>query len=196
MTTMNPRTHESTSECRKARIYRLTAAVAFPVFLLSGCASNPEGNKAAAAGIASGIGTTIFRLAQGDDLEDAVAKGAAVGLAVAVTVYVVEKRRASKRQIQLAQTRARNYERTHPRKPPRGSGSGQSSTSSARPQSRYIAVETERDSQSKGKGSVMIWDTKHNSLVSNDVYDVDSVPRKGQLAKFEEYEAVYVADGK
>jgi hypothetical protein len=41
----------------------------------------------------------------------------------------------------------------------------------------------------------MIWDTQSESVVGNNVYDVQSTPPVGQTAKFDTYSAEYVGSG-
>ena len=62
---------------------------------------------------------------------------------------------------------------------------------------RYIAVETPTDKHSAPgtKKDVMIWDTQNESLVGNNVYDVQSTPTLGAMTKFETYSAQYVGNG-
>jgi hypothetical protein len=61
--------------------------------------------------------------------------------------------------------------------------------------SRYIAVATVRETDSKGAKSLMIFDTQSDQLVGNHVYDVKTEPKTGQVGKFETYSAEYVGTG-
>jgi hypothetical protein len=49
---------------------------------------------------------------------------------------------------------------------------------------RYIAVDTEKNEQTspKAKKAVMIWDTQSESIVGNNVYDVEKTPAVGSAA--------------
>lgn len=62
---------------------------------------------------------------------------------------------------------------------------------------RYIAVDTPKDKRSAPgtKKDVMIWDTESETLVGNNVYDVQSPPAVGATAKFDTYSAQYVGNG-
>lgn len=62
---------------------------------------------------------------------------------------------------------------------------------------RYVAIETPTDKRSAPgtKKDVMIWDTQNESLVGNNVYDVQSSPTLGSTMKFETYSAQYVGTG-
>jgi hypothetical protein len=61
--------------------------------------------------------------------------------------------------------------------------------------SRYIAVATVREPDSKGAKSVMVFDTQTDQVVGNHVYDVKTEPKTGQVGKFETYSAEYVGTG-
>src|SRR5262249_24341597 len=62
---------------------------------------------------------------------------------------------------------------------------------------RYIAVDTVKDSRSAPgtKKVVMIWDTKSESLVNNNIYDVSNPPAVGSTEKFDTYSAQYIGPG-
>lgn len=114
-------------------------------------------------------------------------------------VQIVAVREATKRQRQVAETRARAAYRkmaaepaAHPRK------------------ARFIAVKTELSapSQSLAKlgapepkakpraaASVMIFDTQTQEIVGNKVYDVGTEPPHETVARFETYTAEYVGSG-
>ncbi|MBV9658601.1 MAG: hypothetical protein JO295_10865 [Verrucomicrobia bacterium] len=58
--------------------------------------------------------------------------------------------------------------------------------------SRYIAVQTVRNTESSGEASCMVFDTRNQQIVGNTVYDCDSVPAVGATAKFDSFDATYV----
>lgn len=62
---------------------------------------------------------------------------------------------------------------------------------------RYIAVDTVKDKRAspKAKKVVMIWDTHSESLVSNNIYEVENPPPVGAKTKFETYSAEYIGAG-
>ena len=62
---------------------------------------------------------------------------------------------------------------------------------------RYVAVDTVKDKRAAPgtKKVVMIWDTQSETLVGNNVYDVQTVPPVGATTKFETYSAQYVGNG-
>ena len=60
---------------------------------------------------------------------------------------------------------------------------------------RYIAVDTVREKDSKGAKSVMIYDTQTQQVVGSSVYDVKESPKEGSVSKFDTYSAEYVGSG-
>lgn len=62
---------------------------------------------------------------------------------------------------------------------------------------RYIAVDTERDRRTspQAQKSVMIFDTEAQQVVGKNVYDVQSPPPAGEIARFQTYSALYVGPG-
>ena len=60
---------------------------------------------------------------------------------------------------------------------------------------RYIAVDTHKDDKIQGQKAVMIYDTKSQQIVGNDVYDVKQAPKVGQTTKLDNYTAQYVGSG-
>ncbi len=105
-------------------------------------------------------------------------------------VKIVAVREATKRQRQVAEQRARATQRkmkiTHHGKPSKV---------------RYLAVATEKSAPEPGRKaakvekSVMIWDTQSEQIVGNNVYDVESAPGVGTVARFETYSAEYIGAG-
>lgn len=111
---------------------------------------------------------------------------------IAGTVTVIAEHQATARQAQLTTERAtawltRNHvpatrltHRHHPRQ--------------AR---RYIAVDTSGDGRSspQARRSVMIFDTEAQRVVGNSVYDVQTPPDLGTIARFDTYAAQYIGTG-
>ena len=151
---------------------------------------SPEGN-AALAGAFSGIGAGSIASRLGARSGEAAAIGLATGAVVAVTVYIIAKHRATERQRQIAEDRARVAAarmESQRRK-------AVAAKAPVRKKSRYIAVDTVKDEKSTGARSVMIFDTHSQEIVGNNVYDVKSAPPKGSVAKFDTYSAEYVGSG-
>ena len=58
--------------------------------------------------------------------------------------------------------------------------------------SRYIAVQTVRNTDSTGAATCMLFDSQNGQIVGSLVYDCDRVPQIGQTVKFATYNATYV----
>jgi len=116
---------------------------------------------------------------------EAIAIGGAIaGAAAVVTIVAVHD--ATERQRQVAQEQGRfAYQQLIE----------QHKTKSVK-KSRYIAVATVREPDSKGAKSLMIFDTQTDQVVGNHVYDVKTEPKTGQVGKFESYSAEYVGTGR
>jgi hypothetical protein len=69
-------------------------------------------------------------------------------------------------------------------------------TAKAKPP-RYVAVDTVKDKRASAgtKKVMMIWDTQSETLVGNNVYDVQKPPSIGSTANFDTYSAQYVGNG-
>lgn len=123
-------------------------------------------------------------IARASDFPGGLVTGIAAGLAIAAVVSIIAQHEASERQRRIAEQRAARAYVAH-------------KTRLKEHKTRYIAVDTEKDSKSssQAKKSVMIWDTQSQKVVGNEVYDVKSPPPVGSTAKFEGYQAEYVGSG-
>ncbi len=102
-------------------------------------------------------------------------------------VRIVAVRAATQRQRQVAEQRARAAFRRMNK-----------TSAITRKKVRYLAVATERSAAPgahKSAQSVMLWDTQSQSIVGNNVYDVESAPTVGAMARFETYSAEYIGSG-
>ena len=118
-----------------------------------------------------------------------------MGAGLVRAVVIIAKYEASERQREVAEQRARLAHAkllVASRKAP-AQGSVATKKKRAKKVSRYLAVETARDSRSKGRTSVMIWDTQSQEIVGNNVYDIQSPPPVLETGRFETYSAQYVA---
>ena len=115
---------------------------------------------------------------------EAIAVSSAIaGAAIVITIVAVHE--ATERQRQVAQEEGRfAYQQPIEQHKTRGAK-----------ESRYIAVATVREPDSKGAKSLMIFDTQTDQVVGNHVYDVKTEPKTGQVVKFESYSAEYVGTG-
>jgi hypothetical protein len=174
-------------------------ALATSIALLAGCAEMTPGENAAVFGTTAGLLAGGIARAAGASTAESFAIGAATGAVVGITVYVIAKHQATERQRRIAEERARVYYgrviAKRKREEQTAKASGKKSAAKKAP--RYIAVDTERNEQTspKAKKAVMIWDTQSESVVGNNVYDVESTPAVGSTTKIETYSAEYVGSG-
>lgn len=167
-----------------ALLIKSSAAVLVAGLLLTGCENmSPAANGALYGAGAGALAGGIARAA-GASSSQAVAIGLATGAVVGVTAYVIAKHKATERQRQIAEERARLAYHSAP--PTR---------QAQYRKSRYIAVDTVREKDSSGAKSVMIYDTQTQQVVGNDVYDVKQTPKEGTISKFDTYSAEYVGTG-
>lgn len=173
------------------RTIQTTACTLTAGLFLTSCENlTPEGNAALFGGL-SGIGAGVIAHNAGASRGETAAIALATGAVVAATVYVIAKHKASERQRAVAEQRARASAARMEAKRQREVAAGKSKKS----KSRYIAVDTVKDEKSTGQKSVMIFDTKSQEIVGNNVYDVKEAPAKGSVAKFDTYSAEYVGTG-
>jgi len=59
----------------------------------------------------------------------------------------------------------------------------------------YLTVDTESDERAQGTKNVMLWDTQTEEIVGNDVYEVETPPEQGEVARWNEYTARYIGAG-
>jgi tetratricopeptide (TPR) repeat protein len=103
-----------------------------------------------------------------------------VGPGVA-NVAVIARRDATERQRRIAEKRARLAdEQINSERKPRVR------------KTRYVVVATVREKDSEGAKSVMIYDTQKQQVVGNNVYDVKSTPKEGQITKMDTHTVEYV----
>jgi len=124
------------------------------------------------------------------------------------------RREATEYQRKVAEARARAYlaaqirAQDNPSSPktgkvggatpkPKGKSATQSREAAKAKLPRYIAVDTVKDERSAPgtKKVVMIFDTRSESLVNNDVYDVSNPPPVGKTEKFDTFSAQYIGPG-
>jgi len=103
------------------------------------------------------------------------------------TVAIIAHHEATVRQRQIAEKRGRAWTAHRVA----------SSQPSHIARHRYIAIDTEPDSRTlpQARKSVMIFDTDAQQVVGKNVYDVQSPPPVGAIARFETYSAQYVGPG-
>ena len=161
------------------RLLRLSSATTAAAMLITGCAGMTPEESGATTGILAGTAAGLLGAAAGMRPGQAAALGAGVGILAGTAAYLIAKHQADERQRAVAEANAR---RMYARR----------AATLRRSNTRYIAVRTSRNSESKGAASVMVWDTQSQSLVGNTVYDVKSTPSAGSTVKFDSYNATYV----
>jgi len=173
---MNPRTLKTVA---------LSTSIAL---LVTACENMTPGENAAVFGTTAGVLAGGIARAAGASTGESIAIGAATGAVVAFTAYVIAKHQATERQRRVAEQRARVYY---------GRLAPERKVALKKKKVRYIAVDTEKNEQTspKAKKAVMIWDTQSETVVGNNVYDVESTPSVGSTAKFDTYSAEYVGSG-
>jgi hypothetical protein len=140
--------------------------------------------KAEIAGITAGILAATIGIATGDSPGKAIAKGVGTGVATAAVVYYIAKRKATARQQAAARACAQSYRQSISK-----------SSGSSKAKHRYIAVDVPLDARFQGNASVMLWDTKSNTLVNTNVYDLRRSPSPASVATYDQIPAVYVGKG-
>jgi len=167
-----------------AGLIKCSSAVLVAGLLLTGCENMSPAANGAVFGTGAGILAGGLARAAGASTSEAVAIGLATGAVAGVTAYVIAKHKATERQRQYAEERARLAYENAP--PPRRA---------QYKKTRYLAVSTVREKDSSGAKSVMIYDTQTQQVVGNNVYDVKQAPKEGTVSKFDTYSAEYVGTG-
>jgi hypothetical protein len=151
---------------------------------LAGCENMSPQTTGVVAGTSAGILAGSLAKVAGASNTTAVAIGLGTGAAVGVMAFVIAKHEATERQRRYAEEQARlAYERM----------SAQQKAEARK--HRYIAVPTVREKNSTGVKSVMVYDTQSQQVVGNNVYDLKSTPKDGQVSKFDTVSAEYVGAG-
>jgi hypothetical protein len=128
--------------------------------------------------------SSLSSCSRGDIMEAIAISSAIAGAATVITIVAVHE--ATERQRHVAQEQGHLASQKITEQP---------KTKGAK-NSRYIAVATLREPDSKGAKSLMIFDTQTDQVVGNHVYDVKTEPKTGQVVKFETYSAEYVGTGR
>lgn len=147
--------------------------------LLSGCVTSE--NAGTAGNVAGGIAGSVASAA-GLGWAGSSAIGYGVQGATYATVAVLKKYEASEQQKAVAQARAEAYME----------GLNAAQKKEVKKKQRYIAVNTKKDNRIQGEKAVMVFDTKEEKIVGNDVYDIKEAPPTGSTAKFDTVTATYV----
>jgi len=168
---------------------QLAAVLTGVALLTTACENLTPGENAGLFGTAAGLAAGIPLSVAGVDSSIAIPVSAGAAALAAGTAYIISKQQATERQRKIAEQRARLYMARRQQQL-----AAQPAAKKAKP-ARFIAVQTEKSEQSKGKAAVMVFDTQTNEVVGNNVYDLKSAPQVGQTAKFDTYSAQYVGAG-
>jgi len=187
----------------KARSIQSTVLALCVALASSACENLSSGENAALFGGVTALAVGIPLAAAGVNPNIVVPVTIGAAALAAGGAYVISKQQASIRQRKIAEQRARLYlaQRAQAKKKAPAVASSSSSGSSKKkpakpkPETRYIAIKTEKESNNKGQTAVMIYDTENSQIVGNNVYDLNSTPKVGQTTKFDTYTAEYVGAG-
>lgn len=152
------------------------------------CQNLTPGENAAVFGGAAALATGIPLAAAGVDPAITIPVTIGAAALAAGSAYIIAKHQATERQRKIAEQRARLY---LARQEQANAQAAARKTKSP----RFLAVQTEKTEQTQGKAAVMVFDTKTNEIVGNNVYDLKSTPQVGQTAKFDTYSAQFVGTG-
>lgn len=167
----------------------------------SGCSNLTPGENAGVFGGLTAVAVGVPLAAAGVDPAIGIPVTIGAAALAATAAYIYAKHQANENQRRIAEARARLYlaqqakqQQEDEAEAARAATAGAKKRKASAPP-RYIAVETERGSEYKGKSAVMIYDTKTEELVGNDVYDLKSAPKTGTVSKYDTVQAEYVGTG-
>jgi hypothetical protein len=170
----------------KALKLQLPIVVTVTALASTGCSSLTPGENAGVFGTVAGAATGIALGASGVPGYITVPVAIGAGALVGTAAYVIAKHQASEEQKKVAQARAELYYQQL---------DAEKKAELQKKKVRYIAVDTKKDSKIEGEKAVMVFDTKSQQIVGNDVYDVKESPKVGQTTKLDNYTAQYVGSG-
>ncbi len=148
---------------------------------LTGCSNLSPGENAAVAAAATGLAVGLPLALTGVNPAVTIPVTAGAAALAGGGTYLIARKQASARQLQVAEDRARNY----------AYRTGEFNKRST----RYIAVRTEDGGRAQGKAQVMIYDIHSGRIVGDSVYDMQSVPPVGEMGDFAGYHARYIGTG-
>jgi hypothetical protein len=155
---------------------------AFLPLALAGCANS--------GGMAWGeqAGGGASQMAQAGAASGATVRTGSISADLAsATGVIIAEHPATPHQVKVAQQRGRAWIKH----------AGTTTAAAAPHRHRYIAIDTEPDGNTSpaAKKTVMIFDTQAQQVVGGNVYDVQTAPPVGSVARFETYSAQYVGPG-
>lgn len=154
----------------------LTRAACIAALVLAvGCA--PRDSLDEAAMRASQLGTAV-----GDARPGSGNAALDTGSRITERFYFVAKYQASLEQRRTAESTAR---RLAPKVAAKARARGRKAP-------RFLAIRAPSDARATTATSVMVWDTQSQTIVGNDIYDLNAAPQSEATVKFETYSAQYV----
>lgn len=152
----------------------------------TGCSNLTPGENAGVFGTVAGAATGIALGASGVPGYVTVPVAIGAGVAAGAAAYVISKYQASENEKRIAQARAELYYKQL---------DAEQKAELEKKKVRYIAVDTKPERKIEGEKAVMVFDTKSQQIVGNNVYEVKEAPKVGQTTKLDNYTAQYVGSG-
>jgi hypothetical protein len=160
--------------------------VAVVALATAGCSNLTPGENAGVFGTVAGAATGIALGASGVPSYITVPVAIGAGALVGTAAYVIAKYQASEQEKKIAQARAELYYQQL---------DAEQKEAMQKKKIRYIAVDTKPERKIQGEKAVMVFDTKSQQIVGNNVYDVKDAPKVGSTTKLDNYTAQYVGSG-
>lgn len=177
------------------KLPRILPAVLVASLVASGCENMNPGENAAVFGGLAGAATGIALGASGVDSAIAIPASAGAAVVAGGAAYIISKQQATARQRQIALANAQAAMAKMEAKQKKAASSGSSKPKAKRPQ--FIAVDTVAAAESpKGSRQVMVYDTRSEQIVGNNVYNVGKTPGVGASNKYDTVTAQYVGTGR
>ena len=177
------------------KIPKVLPAVVTASMVAAGCQNMSPGENAAVFGGIAGAATGIALGASGVNSAITIPVTAGAALLAGSAAYVISKQQATARQREIAMANARAAVAKMEAKEKKPASRGASKPKAKKPQ--FIAVDTVAASESpKGTRQVMVYDTRSEQIVGNDVYNVGKTPGVGSVNRYETVSAQYVGTGR
>jgi hypothetical protein len=175
---------------RSAVTVRSVAVAGACVILGTACQNFSPEQNAAFFGTAAGAATGIPLAASGVNPSIAVPVTVGAAAVAAGVSYVISVQEANAEQRRIAEANAQAYMQRQ-----KELQQEQAAQARAKKKPRYIAVKTQKAPSNTGKTQVMVFDTQTSQVVGNNVYDLKTTPKTGEVSKFDTYSAEYVGSG-
>lgn len=165
--------------------------------LTSGCQNAQPGENAAVFGGLGAAVTGIALGAAGVDPAITIPVTAGAGLVAGAGAYIISKSQANAQQRKIAEANAQAAVAKMEAQKKKAAASSSSRTAKSAAKPRFIAVDTVASKESpKGSSQVMVYDTKTNQIVGNNVYNIGEKPKVGSNTSYDTMTAQYVGTGR